>query len=660
MSKPFYLASFFAAIAIFLLPQQAFALSNFVGIEAGVRANGLSITTVDSNSSPVLGGGGGSCSASNYVDDGVAFIGPGALPGSREYAPDISGTWSDFAYHGYCKYPLAFGLTASFGDNLHVGYLWLYLAGKKVPAETDIRVCLQARSGGTNGEKQCTPWASELASNTWGDSAFAYDSNGKDAETFRIKVDSRAMLGRSITDVKLRLKMIDVGSEANWITTEWSSKGGGWTQIWKPDSENSYYLPSGSTGEYGDGAKIGMKTKIAYSPTPDLSVNNISLNSGSTIQGSTITLRGTITNQGNASTGVGYSYKFQYRWGPSDAWLDIGGPTSVAPLGAGAAYNVASNPLSLTRAGNLEVQLIADSGGVINELDETDNSGTAVIAIAPPPGCTYNGTTYPHGSQVSAYTTNSVPYGATCATAMHTCNSGSWSGGPMYTSCSPVAGLNCSFNGSVVLHGASVKAYNPPSDTGFFATCPSETRTCTNGVLSGSYTNASCPLVGACIRNGVTVANGESRTFYNTTVTPGGESCTTGVNSAGNSFDSVLTCNNGVFTSSEGRLFSYQYKSCTPGVVIPPSTVTQGPISLSSNENKVRKDGQVRLTWDGANSTSCTLTGTNGFNMVARTGSNVNSLPITQKTVFTLTCSLGASIKQTTLTVDIVAAVKEI
>jgi hypothetical protein len=46
--------------------------------------------------------------------------------------------------------------------------------------------------------------------------------------------------------------------------------------------------------------------------------------------------------------------------------------------------------------------------------------------------------------------------------------------------------------------------------------------------------------------------------------------------------------------------------------------------------------------------------------MVARTGSNVNSLPITQKTVFTLTCTLGASTKQATLTVDIVAAVKEI
>jgi hypothetical protein len=46
--------------------------------------------------------------------------------------------------------------------------------------------------------------------------------------------------------------------------------------------------------------------------------------------------------------------------------------------------------------------------------------------------------------------------------------------------------------------------------------------------------------------------------------------------------------------------------------------------------------------------------------MVARTGTDVLSLPITEKTIFTLTCTLGASTKQATLTVDIVAAVKEI
>ncbi|MGE3758606.1 MAG: LCCL domain-containing protein [Pseudobdellovibrionaceae bacterium] len=47
--------------------------------------------------------------------------------------------------------------------------------------------------------------------------------------------------------------------------------------------------------------------------------------------------------------------------------------------------------------------------------------------------------------------------------------------------------------GGSIASGASVTAYQS-SSTVCVANCPSQTRTCTNGVLSGTYTHASCTL----------------------------------------------------------------------------------------------------------------------------------------------------------------------
>jgi len=50
---------------------------------------------------------------------------------------------------------------------------------------------------------------------------------------------------------------------------------------------------------------------------------------------------------------------------------------------------------------------------------------------------------------------------------------------------------SCTFNGVTVPNGASITAY-PVSSVPFGQTCPSQQRTCVNGVLSGSFAFASC------------------------------------------------------------------------------------------------------------------------------------------------------------------------
>jgi hypothetical protein len=56
---------------------------------------------------------------------------------------------------------------------------------------------------------------------------------------------------------------------------------------------------------------------------------------------------------------------------------------------------------------------------------------------------------------------------------------------------SPPTTASCTFNGQTVADGSSVTAYRDSSNA---TQCVSETRTCSNGTLSGSYTNASCTV----------------------------------------------------------------------------------------------------------------------------------------------------------------------
>jgi hypothetical protein len=67
--------------------------------------------------------------------------------------------------------------------------------------------------------------------------------------------------------------------------------------------------------------------------------------------------------------------------------------------------------------------------------------------------------------------------------------------------------IDCTFNGQTVADGASVTAYQSSSPDAFFG-CVAQLRTCTKGVLSGTFTHASCSSLVSCTFNGQTVANG--------------------------------------------------------------------------------------------------------------------------------------------------------
>lgn len=151
-----------------------------------------------------------------------------------------------------------------------------------------------------------------------------------------------------------------------------------------------------------------------------------------------------------------------------------------------------------------------------------------------------------NGETITTYLSSSVAYGYECQAQTRTCSNGTLSGNPSssFTSCSTTPAATCSLNGQTIAHGLSVIAY-PSSTVPYGSSCTPETRTCTNGTLSGSGQYSSCSVGGpaSCSFNGQTVAHGSSVTAY---VAPNATACQA----------ETRVCTNGSLSGS------YPYSSC--------------------------------------------------------------------------------------------------
>lgn len=167
------------------------------------------------------------------------------------------------------------------------------------------------------------------------------------------------------------------------------------------------------------------------------------------------------------------------------------------------------------------------------QLSGSYNYGSCTINEAS--GCLFNGQTLAHGQTVSAYLNSS---GSNCDTEIRTCNNGQLSGSYSYASCQPNEPASCIFDGKTIVHGDSVTAFEN-SSVSYAEMCRAETRSCDNGHLSGSFSYSSCDAgqPAACLFNGQTIAHGESISAY---LNSSGSSCDT----------ETRTCNNGQLSGS--------------------------------------------------------------------------------------------------------------
>lgn len=183
--------------------------------------------------------------------------------------------------------------------------------------------------------------------------------------------------------------------------------------------------------------------------------------------------------------------------------------------------------------------------------------------------CDFNGNVLTEGQSVTAYLNSTVASGDVCQPQTRICSNGQLSGSYTFASCSVNAPAACMFNGQTIQSGAGVTAYQS-STVPYGQECVAETRACNNGQLSGSYTFGSCApaMPAACLFNGKTILNGQSVTAYQASSVPFGQTCNS----------QTLTCNNGQLSGG-----SFAFASC----------IVDGPQSCLFNNQTIPSGSSV-------------------------------------------------------------------
>ena len=129
--------------------------------------------------------------------------------------------------------------------------------------------------------------------------------------------------------------------------------------------------------------------------------------------------------------------------------------------------------------------------------------------------CLFNGLTVNSGGDVTAYAASSAPAGGQCAAQTRTCTAGVLSGTYAFASCAAEGATSCLFNGQTIPDGGAVNAFAKGRVADGFA-CAPQPRVCRAGVLTGAGEYASCVVAGKapCLFDGRTIVDGQSVTAF--------------------------------------------------------------------------------------------------------------------------------------------------
>ncbi len=147
--------------------------------------------------------------------------------------------------------------------------------------------------------------------------------------------------------------------------------------------------------------------------------------------------------------------------------------------------------------------------------------------------CAFDGQTIANGATTSAYLVQRVAANDSCSFYMQTrtCANGTLSGNSSYSFrvCAPAASGQCVLDNVALATGSTTTFYSArTAPAGTLCSANAQSRTCTNGILSGSatYQYASCTNTASCFLDGVTLAHGASRDFFSASSVAYGTTCT--------------------------------------------------------------------------------------------------------------------------------------
>ena len=186
--------------------------------------------------------------------------------------------------------------------------------------------------------------------------------------------------------------------------------------------------------------------------------------------------------------------------------------------------------------------------GYQNCAKEKINFGVADSNKASPIDCEFGDSFVRNGESVDAFAQSSVPVGQICNSEKRTCNKGQLTGKYLFSRCEVGVPKSCTLGNKIINHGGSISAYS--SDTVAFGSSCSQVmqvRTCNDGLLNGGgqYTFTSCNVAPEtvklpCTQDGVTLTSGQSKLFFQARSVPYGQEC----------LSETRTCSNGTLSGS--------------------------------------------------------------------------------------------------------------
>jgi hypothetical protein len=141
----------------------------------------------------------------------------------------------------------------------------------------------------------------------------------------------------------------------------------------------------------------------------------------------------------------------------------------------------------------------------------------------------------------------------------------------------------------------------------------------------------------ACTLDGVSVANGSSRTFQKFQQVPAGKECE----------GQLRMCTDGVLSGDS----AYMYAKCEE------EYAPLSDISLRADPALVRYGGESTITWDGGNADACTISN-DLLGEISPSGSQILT-NVFSETKVVLTCTLGTETKVASTTIKVVARYQE-
>lgn len=331
-----------------------------------------------------------------------------------------------------------------------------------------------------------------------------------------------------------------------------------------------------------------------------------------------------------------------------------------------------------------------------------------IIYSSSPPSCsvtadvnplTYGGSTTLHWTSANAdtsfyissvgYVTANTSGSASVGPLATTAYNGTAIGSGGTTNCNFTLTVNAPANcalpwGGTINHGASVTAHQA-SGVAAGQSCVSESRSCSNGTLSGSYVYENCTVAPTCLLSAspTSVNNGQSTTL--TWSSSGASSCsgtnfsgsgTSGSTSVSPSSQTTYTmsCSNvGGSTSCSGtgaggvgalvsvsctpaytctgassNVITYTGAACSTSTIdtcVAPQFCSAGSSvclnaaiigSISSSPRLLPSGSATTILWSTSNASACTVSG-NGNTWIGTSGTQT-SAPITSLTTYTIIC----------------------